>query len=162
MRWMWGALIAAMAAGPAGAASQEEWFRCGVMQDSSARLACYDAYVSQLYQKSQKGQPQEATKNSAPVNDQQMTLAEIHVDYKSLKGKAVTTSGRLLVLGDSGMLGEEGVSTINIMVDFKKLDRQTKLDVYQNCGHGCSVTLTGKVIDSFMGPQIVPTMITLH
>lgn len=121
---------------------------CRAISASSARLACYDNIGVQ--------------KASKPTDDEITSWTDLNVDYKSLRGKTVTTSGFLLIMGEEGLLYDKADGMVAFFVDIKKLPRPQRAQLYENCTSGCSLTLTGKVGDVMMQRGITATKIELE
>lgn len=121
---------------------------CRSFTAEGARLACYDGISISA--------PAKASSGDA------ISWADLNVDYKQLRGKTVTTSGFFLMMGDQGLLYDQGGGMVAFFLDIEKLPRAQRSALYENCTSGCEVAVTGKVSDIMMQRGIKAQSITVQ
>ncbi|UWU12801.1 hypothetical protein N2599_11500 [Rhizobium sullae] len=84
-----------------------------------------------------------------------MSLTDVKLDAKQMQGKKVEVSGVLITMGDMAMLGDSPFSTNRLFVDNKKLSREERKYILENCEGGCSITVRGKVGSVMLNDGII-------
>lgn len=89
----------------------EELTTCYFTKDKVARLACYDKTIADdvKYYQNEKKVSSEKYQN--------MDLLDLKTDIKSLKGKKVSTTGQIQMMGDIAMLKEGPIDMTPIILD---------------------------------------------
>ncbi|MBX5164822.1 MULTISPECIES: hypothetical protein [Rhizobium] len=90
-----------------------------------------------------------------PGGYEAMSLTDVKLDAKQMQGKKVEVSGVLITMGDMAMLGDSAFSSNKLFVDNKKLSREERKYILENCEGGCSITVRGKVGSVMLNDGII-------
>lgn len=178
MKWTGRAVIALGLAVPLPQArADDELFRCGTIADATQRLACYDARVRGLYEKSLTARPSAGKRaaaarppagvagggpQAAALNAGETTVAEVIAGFHELRGQMVTTPGILLVTVDDASLYADPSGAESVSINLAKLDGETRLAVFRKCARGCAAAVTGRLTSATLGPQILAATVRLR
>lgn len=177
MKWTARAVIALTLAGPLPPARADDvLFRCGTIADATQRLACYDARVRVLYEKSltAKASPGKPGSRLPPagvagggppapaLNAGETTVAEVVAGFHELRGQMVTTPGILMVTVDDASLYADPAGAQSVSINLAKLDGETRLAVFRRCAKGCAAAVTGRLTSASLGPQILAAAVRLR
>lgn len=143
------ALTVALAA-PSSAATLEDIIKCKGITDHAVRLDCYDSAVDA------------SSENVEAHNSGAISWKDFRLDYQSLKGEVITTSGLLLLFGDGGMLYDVDMGITAFFVEIKRLPRDQRRAILERCSSPCAVDITGRAADVLMNPGIIATNVSLR
>ncbi len=127
-------------------------FTCRKISSDTSRLDCYDKLFG---------------KTASPASEINVTdmpmisWSDLQVDYKKMRGKSVTTSGKFLFMGDQGLLYDKNMGMTAFFVDVESLPRDQRSLLYDNCTMGCNLNVTGKVGDVMMQKGIKAANVSL-
>jgi hypothetical protein len=75
----------------------------------------------------------------------QISLTDLKLDISKLKGSSVEVTGVLQTMGELSMISD-GVFDMNkVWLETKKLSRESRKFILENCDSGCNVRVRGKV-----------------
>jgi hypothetical protein len=92
-----------------------------------------------------------------------ISLNDLKLDIAQMTGKPVSVRGNLSIVGDLAMLGTEGelFDSTPVNVDLKKLPREQRKAILEDCSKGCTANITGKVGKLVFGLGIVAQSVTI-
>jgi hypothetical protein len=112
----------------------------GVSQDEETILLLIDKMCNP--DNVEKGSVSE--ENTNKTNGDYLKPSDVLSDNE-LEGKKVSVTGVFAIVGQLGFLYEEQGSITFIQVDFSKLNKEDKKNIYQNCGSGCETSFLGVI-----------------
>jgi hypothetical protein len=133
------------------------FIKCATTKDDKARLACYDKIRDDIVSANRPNQP------SAKDTYQPIALTDLKVDIKTLKGKKITTSGYVQVMGEMAMLKSDPMDMAPIFIETDGLPRDDRKKLANGCQVVvCGVTFFGVVKALPLGVGIVASKVVWH
>lgn len=115
--------------------------KCMNLGEDSKRLECFDDAFR--------------VKSNSKVSDiLDASIVDVMADFTELKGKTVKTRGVLLMMGQQGVLYAHRGDMTALFVDIGHLSKISRHDIFDKCGSGCDVILTGKIQEQMMNPGL--------
>lgn len=74
-----------------------------------------------------------------------ISLTDLRLDAKQMQGKKVEVTGVVTIMGEIAMIGDSLFSSNKLFVESKKLSRENRKYLLENCDGGCTITVRGKV-----------------
>lgn len=153
------ALLAYLAPSPSRAAEVDETRldQCRRVSDSLERLVCFDGLASSKeapIPRAASAPAQPSATAQAGASYQQVSLTDLQVDAKELRGRSVEATGVMQQVGQLVMLKETLLSMNAVFVEIDTIPREERRRIFQMCGQGCTATVRGKAMTVMMNPGI--------
>jgi hypothetical protein len=142
--------LVVLCAAPTVAQQRADLEKCRAISDSLERLRCFDALVV----------PSGAKKEPAP-SGQAMSATDFILDRAKLRGQQVVVSGVVQIMGDTAMIKRTAMDMSVAFVDFKKVSRDQRRKLLENCDLGCDAVVRGRAAEVMFEVGIVADSIEL-
>jgi hypothetical protein len=76
---------------------------------------------------------------------QEVTLIDLKLDISKMSGKSIETEATVQIVGDFGMLHAGMMDANPLFLDYKKIPREQRKKLLEQCSLGCSARIQGKV-----------------
>lgn len=76
---------------------------------------------------------------------QEVTLIDLKLDISKMSGKSIETEATVQIVGDFGMLHSGMMDTNPLFLDYKKIPREQRKKLLEQCSLGCPARIQGKV-----------------
>lgn len=114
---------------------------CSAIGDDASRLACFDSLAGAA----------RPAKAEARSDYHEIDLADLKVDKASMIGQRVKVRGQIQVMGDIALLKSDAMDMTPLFFDYRKLPREQRKALLNNCTMPCDATVSGTVRSQPLG-----------
>jgi hypothetical protein len=93
---------------------------------------------------------------------EQIKLIDLKLDIEKMSGRAIETAAQLQIIGEFAMVKGDTFDTTPIFLDFKRIPREQRKQILEECNMGCSATIRGKVGEIAYQKGIIADDITIN